>query len=157
MLLWNENLAAKYLENSLQDMINLVIYKNNKIKGEGKTRSLCDIGIQSTKDQVITSLRGKALQEQQNFLANPNYKSITEVKGKVQIQVISEISPATAYTMGEALVMALIGAWQIPRQSLLYRVISVPGNKEIYLENTPKKNIELCLVIMDSLKEEDIE
>ena len=96
-------------------MINLVIYKNNKIKGEGRTRSLCDIGMQSTKDQVIGSLLRKALKEQQNFLVYPNYKSFTEVKRKVPIQVISEISPATAYTMGEALVMALVAVWQIPR------------------------------------------
>ena len=113
--------------------------------------------MQSTTEQVISSLLGNALQEQQNNLANPNYKSLTEMKGKVPIQVISEISPAAAYTMGEAFVMALVKAWQISRQSLLYRVISVPGNKEIYLETTPKKNIELCLIIMDSLKDEDIE
>jgi len=32
----------------------------------------------------------------------------------------------------------------------------VPGNKEVFLEELPQRNIELCLIIMDGLTKEQL-
>ena len=43
----------------------------------GKTMSLCELGMQSTQEQIIISLLGKGLQEQRLILLRPDFQVVT--------------------------------------------------------------------------------
>ena len=65
------------MKNSLQDILNLVFYLSMKMPEGGKTMSLCELGMQSTQEQIIISLLGKGLQEQRLILLRPDFQVVT--------------------------------------------------------------------------------
>jgi hypothetical protein len=39
----------------------------------------------------------------------------------------------------------------LPADSVMEKVLSAPGNKEIFVDRLPPRNIEVCLIIMENL------
>ena len=46
---------------------------------------------------------------------------------------------------------------QLSNQSLLSQVLSAPGNKEVFLQPLPPREVELCLVVMEGLNLSSLE
>jgi len=40
---------------------------------------------------------------------------------------------------------------------LLKKVLSAPGNKEVFVDKLPKRDIELCLIVMEDLSKAKID
>ena len=45
----------------------------------------------------------------------------------------------------------------VKNNSILEKVLKVPGNKEIFYEELPPRNISLCLIIIDDLDLKQVE
>ena len=85
-----------------------------------------------------------------------DYKTLTEAKGKAPVQVVSDFSIGSTFAYLEQLILDRVKPESVPRGSLIHRVLSAPGNKEIFLDPLPEKKVELCLVVMDSLGEGEL-
>ena len=45
---------------------------------------------------------------------------------------------------------------ELDNSSLMYQVLKIPGNAEVFLRPLPPRDIQLCLVVMEGLDEQGI-
>lgn len=127
---WNEDTLVRYMDNSIQTIMNYLIYKNRQ-KEESSQSNLCTLGIQSPLQpisikitpqnehhllQLVTHTKGY-----QRYLAN--------TKTTHPIHFISNINKLSMFNYLSTILTDTIKPEQISPTSLVYSILSVKGNR----------------------------
>ena len=64
---------------------------------------------------------------------------------------LTGIKNSATRMLQEELITGKVNSSNVSSNSYIYKILSAPGNKEVFLEPLPEKKVQLCIVVMDAL------
>lgn len=65
---------------------------------------------------------------------------------------LTGIKNSATRMLQEELITGKVNSSNVSSNSYIYKILSAPGNKEVFLEPLPEKEVQLCIVFMDALE-----
>ena len=129
---WNEDTAVNFLRKGLLEVLDLVIYEHYKTS---QLNAASYFGLQTLKHKNSIFLNELSRSEQERLLFQPSQNSLASVLFNVNQPAVKDFLDARVTNL------YLRDPDLLPPDSIIAALLSAPGNKEVFIDKLPRRNV----------------
>jgi hypothetical protein len=152
---WNKDIAVNFISNSLEKLINFIVYEAKR-SGENQEQLCKRYGIQDTQNFAFAKMNQFSEEDRNRLSTLPDPEEMFGQeydKPVVAVRYVNSgpILDLAGWLLKNELLHTSEPLVDYQPDSLIERVLSTPGNREVFMRANPERHIELCLIMLDEL------